>query len=231
MKWNYSLAIIIAVCIGQVTYGQNSSKKAGKSITITGKIINQQQKPVEGAVFYIDNLKTSFKSKSNGSYKVKASSSAVKLKVISPEYGAGETLINGQKTINFTLDGITENPSFNSAISGENGQNQNPAPSSSKTRAKKMNTYSNIYQMIRGEVRGVVVSGKSVQVMQGHSFYGSRTPLFVVNGIIVTSIDFVNPVEVKSITYLKGSQAAIYGINGTNGVISITLLNGSEREK
>jgi TonB-dependent SusC/RagA subfamily outer membrane receptor len=47
--------------------------------------------------------------------------------------------------------------------------------------------------------------------------------------MVVPSIDYINPQEVKSINILKGSSAAIYGVRGSNGVISITLKNGSER--
>jgi TonB-dependent SusC/RagA subfamily outer membrane receptor len=53
----------------------------------------------------------------------------------------------------------------------------------------------------------------------------------VINGVIVQSIDNVNPRDVKSIRVLKGSEASIYGVNGTNGVISITLKNGTEKEQ
>jgi hypothetical protein len=60
---------------------------------------------------------------------------------------------------------------------------------------------------------------------------GSSTPLFVVNGIIVPSIDNIEPIDVKSVRALVGSAASIYGVNGSNGVISITLKNGSETEK
>ena len=100
-----------------------------------------------------------------------------------------------------------------------------------KSKPKKMNTYNNIYQMIQNEVSGVVVSGRSIVIQQQNSFFGSSDPLFVVDGVIVSSIDFVNPVEVKSISVLTGSAAAIYGVRGANGVISITRLNGSEEEK
>jgi TonB-dependent SusC/RagA subfamily outer membrane receptor len=48
--------------------------------------------------------------------------------------------------------------------------------------------------------------------------------------VIVNSIDEVNPLEVKSIKVLKGSEAAIYGVRGSNGVISIALKNGTEKE-
>jgi TonB-dependent SusC/RagA subfamily outer membrane receptor len=85
--------------------------------------------------------------------------------------------------------------------------------------------------MIRGEVSGVVVSGKNIQIRQGHSFFGSSEPLFTVNGVIVNSIDNVNPLDVKSIAVLNGSAAAIYGVRGANGVISITIINVSEKEK
>jgi TonB-dependent SusC/RagA subfamily outer membrane receptor len=84
--------------------------------------------------------------------------------------------------------------------------------------------------MIRAEVSGVTVSGRSVQIQQAHSFFGTGAPLYVINGVIVNSIDDVNPVEVKKIRVLKGSEAAIYGVRGSNGVIDITLKNGSEKE-
>ncbi len=94
----------------------------------------------------------------------------------------------------------------------------------------KINTYTDIYQMIRQEVPGVVVSGRSIMVQGPNSFFGSSQPLFVVNGHRVNSIDNINPLDVKSIRLLKGSYANIYGSEGANGVISITLLNGSEKK-
>ncbi|MCX6321508.1 MAG: TonB-dependent receptor plug domain-containing protein [Bacteroidia bacterium] len=228
---NKIFSLIVTICLMQSASGQNTDKKSDKTITITGKVLNMDHKPVEGAVFYIDNIITSFKSKSNGSYKIKVSPSALSLEVRSPEYGSGKTLINNQTTINFTLNGIADNQ----ALKPGDKENEKGIPDSAKKpakpKAKKMNTYTDIYQMIRGEVSGVVVSGRSIQIQQGHSFFGSSDPLFVVNGIIVNSIDNINPVEVKSITVLKGSSAAIYGVRGANGVISITLINGPEKEK
>jgi len=53
--------------------------------------------------------------------------------------------------------------------------------------------------------------------------------LFLVNGARVNNISNINPVEVKSIVLLKGSQAAVYGMEGANGVLSITLKSGDEK--
>jgi TonB-dependent SusC/RagA subfamily outer membrane receptor len=231
MNWKNILVTVASICLIQAVSGQNSDRKSDKPITITGKVLNLQHEPVEGAVLYVDNIKTNIKSKSNGSYKIKVSSSAIKLEMRSPEYGASETMIIKQTEINFTLNGIAVNQALNSGDSIKKKGATDSADKPAKSRAKKMNTYNNIYQMIRGEVSGVVVSGKDIQIQQGHSFFGSSEPLFVVNGVIVNSIDNINPLEVKSIAVLKGSSAAIYGVRGANGVISITLINGSEKEK
>jgi outer membrane receptor protein involved in Fe transport len=102
-------------------------------------------------------------------------------------------------------------------------------PPPKPVRAKKINAYTDIYQMIRQEVPGVVVSGKSIVVQQPNSFFGSTEPLFIVDGVRVNSIDYINPTEVKSIQLLKGSYANIYGIEGANGVISITLISGKDK--
>lgn len=223
MKCFKLFTLITAIFISQICMGQKADKNSDKPVTISGIVLNGNQMPVSGAVFYIDNVKTAYITKSDGSYKIKVSPSAYKLKVISSEFGTGETLIDGQTKIDFALSGqggITEK-----------GNPASDTDNSDRPKARKMNTYSNIYQMIRGEVSGVVVSGNSVQIQQGKSFFGSSAPLFVINGVIVNSIDNVNPLEVKTIRVLKGSQAAIYGVRGSNGVISIDLINGSEKEK
>jgi TonB-dependent SusC/RagA subfamily outer membrane receptor len=205
--------------------GQTPDKNSDKPVTISGKVMSAGKLPVSGAVFYIDNVKTAYITKNDGSYKIKISPAAVKLKVVSSEFGSSEIIIDGQTKINFTLQ-----EAGGEATNTEEGV-VDADTKGNRSRGRKMNTYTDIYQMIRGEVSGVVVSGNSVQIQQGKSFFGSSTPLFVINGVVVNSIDNVNPLEVKSIQVLKGSQAAIYGIRGSNGVISINLINGSEKEK
>jgi len=209
--------------------GQNTENKSGKKLTISGIVSSIDKKPVADAVLYIDGVKTSIKTKNDGSYKIKVNPLARKLTARSEEFGNCETDINRQTSINLILNGIPDKP-----VSGSL-DNSKPAglPEAGKKAAKpkKFNTYTDIFQMIRAEVPGVIVSGRSIQIQQGHSFFGSGEPLYVVNGHIVNSIDFVVPLEVKSISVLKGSQAAIYGTRGSNGVISITLKNGTEKEK
>ena len=227
MRYNRILTFLIAVSLLQFASAQKSDKKSDKPVTISGYVKNQYEIPVIGAVFYIDNVRTSYITNSNGYYKIKVNPSAVSLKVLSSEFGSAEILIAGQSKINFTLN----NNDGQSLKPGEPGKEEALSASNNKSRGRKMNTYNNIYQMIQVEIPGVIVSGKNIQIQQGHSFLGSSVPLFVVDGVIVNSIDNINPVEVKSLSVLKGSSAAIYGVNGSNGVLCITLINGSEKEK
>lgn len=228
MKWQRIIVLIAAVCFSQFVTGQKSGKESRELITITGKVLNQDKNPITGAVIYVDNIETKKVTRSNGSYKIKVSSSTVNLEARSRGYDPKKIPINGQNKIDFIMTATGEQVT-NTPTNTKNEVSTDVIKNSGKSRAKKMNTYNDIYQMIRSEVSGVIVSGKSIQIEQGHSFFGSSTPLFVINGVIVPSIDNVNPVEVKSIKVLRGTAASIYGINGTNGVISITLKDGTDK--
>ena len=85
-------------------------------------------------------------------------------------------------------------------------------------------SYTNIYDMIRGKVPGVQVTGNKITIRGVSSINSSTDPLLVVDGVVVYTIDNISPRQVKSITVLKGSDAAIYGSRGAAGVIMITMM-------
>ena len=77
---------------------------------------------------------------------------------------------------------------------------------------------------------GVQVSGQGqnirVKVSGTDSFMSNTDPLFVLNGTSVgTNVaqitGTINPNDITSLRVLKGSDAAIYGTRGANGVILI----------
>lgn len=92
--------------------------------------------------------------------------------------------------------------------------------------------------LLQGKVAGLNVirttsdptsTGYSVQI-RGFSTLdkgAGTSPLYIVDGIPVSSIDNIAPEEIASMDVLKdGSAAAIYGTRGTNGVIIITTKRG-----
>jgi hypothetical protein len=223
MKLRVLFFVFALASLPSVVFSQKNIAKTKNKITIWGTVTDMNKKPMAGVEIFVDSARTNFTSDDQGKFKIVVSPKAINLLVISPGRGFGTADINGQTNINLTINRkIDDVPAF-VYDGGTKKGSKTPA------KPKKINTYTDIYQMIRQEVPGVVVSGRSIVVQGPNSFFGSTQPLFVVNGAIVRSIDDISPVEVKSIELLKGSYASKYGVEGANGVISITLFKGSDR--
>lgn len=98
----------------------------------------------------------------------------------------------------------------------------------------------NVMQAIQGAVSNVNISqassvpgdSPSTLVRGQNSMSGSTGPYIVVDGIPLTrtdgSINDINPNDIESVEILKDPSAvAIYGVNGSNGVILITTKRGT----
>jgi TonB-dependent starch-binding outer membrane protein SusC len=222
MKVKICVLFILAFSQFVLVYGQKN-EHSPKKIVITGTVFNKDNEPQEGAVIFVDTLFTKSISDEQGNYRVKVDPSAKTITAVLPDKAFGQNDINGSKVVNLTVLPVPNKiPPFASRAIKANIK--------SITKSQRLNTYPNIYEMIRAEVPGVTVSGSSITVKQGHSFFGSSTPIFIVNGVKVPSIDYIIPTQVKKIELLTGSSAAMYvGVEGTTGVIKITLLSGGDQ--
>jgi len=85
--------------------------------------------------------------------------------------------------------------------------------------------YNNIYDLFVGRFAGVTVEtsgGRRVIYIRGMSSFNlSSEALYVVDNVIMESIDHILPCDVKSIDVIKDGGAAIYGSRGANGVVII----------
>lgn len=79
-----------------------------------------------------------------------------------------------------------------------------------------------IAELLKGRVAGVDVVGNRVLIRGKSSIYGSNEPLYVVDGVPLLFAPSMNPLDIATIEVLKGSEAALYGVRGANGVIVIT---------
>jgi len=102
--------------------------------------------------------------------------------------------------------------------------------------AEKLNVESstNIGQALQGKMSGVEVvssggapgSGSRIMI-RGIGTLNNSSPLYVIDGIYMSNMDFLNPNDIKSISVLKdASAAAIYGSRAANGVVLITTKSG-----
>lgn len=96
-------------------------------------------------------------------------------------------------------------------------------------------SYNNIYDLISGKCAGVTVGGsgftrgneQSVSI-RGVNSVNQTNPLFIVDGVPTTQIANIHPCDVRSISFLKDSEAAIYGASGGGGVILIQTKTGKD---
>lgn len=81
--------------------------------------------------------------------------------------------------------------------------------------------YKDIFELITGRFSGVTISQGQVLIRGSGSFSGQVEALYILNGVQVSSIDWIQPCEIQSIDILKDANAAIYGARGGNGVVLI----------
>lgn len=221
MKVKVILILVLVISQAFPVSGQKK-EKSSKKITVTGTV-TENKKPVRGAVIFVDSIFMKIATDEEGNYRVKADPNAKVIIAAIPDMAFGRAEITNPSSTDIIITmSLTSAPPFvNDALKANQKQ---------LTKIQKINTYLNIYEMIRMEVPGVTVSGTSIVIKQGHSFFGSSTPIFVVNGVKVPTIDYITPTQVKKIELLTGSQASMYsGVDGTPGVIKITLFSGGDK--
>ena len=91
-------------------------------------------------------------------------------------------------------------------------------------------------QALQGKVAGVNIlsngapgEGAEIRVRGYSSNGGNISPLYIVDGLQVSSIQYLDPSMIESMEILKdAASAAIYGAEAGNGVVLVTTKQGSE---
>lgn len=181
--------------------------------TVSGKVLNHKNKPVSGAILYLDTIATNVITNKSGGYSLIVPDSIKNIKVYSKKLGWLSSAYAKESTMDFMY---LDTAPADQSLTPPNGLN----PDKDKTTV----SFRTIYDMIRGRIAGVVVQQDNTIIVRGiNSIRNNSEPLFIVDGNFVQSIDFVVPNEVKSITVLKDAEASIYGSRGASGVIVIKL--------
>lgn len=92
----------------------------------------------------------------------------------------------------------------------------------------------NATQALQGRASGVLVTsnsgapgGEGAIRIRGVGTINNNDPVYIVDGMFVSSINFLSPSDISSIEVLKDASAtAIYGSRGANGVILVTTHKG-----
>lgn len=207
--------------------------------TVTGTVTDVSGEPIIGANIRIKGTTTGTITDIDGNFSIKAEPQSV-IEVSYIGYLTQETVINNQKNIRFLLKEDTKTLDEVVVIGYGVQKKADLTGSVANINTEKLNTQSNanIGQALQGKIAGVdIVSqggapGSGTRIMvRGIGTLNNASPLYIVDGMYMNSIDHINPNDIASIDVLKdASSAAIYGSRAANGVIIVTTKEGSNTE-
>ena len=230
-KFNGILTLFLALVV-QITFAQEK--------TISGTV-SDVSGVLPGVSVIIEGTPKGVETDFDGKYAIRANSGDV-LVFRYLGYQTTSKKVGVSNTINVTLEEGDE--MLDEIIVLGYGTSTKEAFAGTARVVKKelleVKNFSNVSQALTGEVAGVTVingSGQpgsvaSIRIRGYGSVNGSRTPLYVVDGIPFSgSLNSINPNDIETTTILKDATAtAIYGSRGANGVVLITTKRGKASE-
>ncbi|PIE99966.1 MAG: SusC/RagA family TonB-linked outer membrane protein [Maribacter sp.] len=206
--------------------------------TLTGSVIDEEGLPIPGASIVIKGTNVGVATDFDGHYSINAEPGDT-LVVSFIGFATQEIVLGNQDTLNITMK--TETSSLDEVVVvGYGTQRKSDLTGSvgvigSEKLLKA--PVANSLQGLQGKVAGVNVflnsgspTGSPRIVIRGvGTINSSSDPLYVVDGVVMDEIQFLNPNDIERMEVLKdASSAAIYGARGANGVVLITTKRGVE---
>jgi TonB-linked SusC/RagA family outer membrane protein len=208
-------------------------------LTVKGKITDEKNIPVAGASVQVKNTLRGTFSDADGGFIIIASPSDTL--VFSMLGMATQKIpVDGKTIINVTM--LEESKALGEVVVIGYGTVKKSDLTGSVASVKSVDltkiTSLNPEQGLQGKVAGVQVTSTSgapgaipTLRIRGVGTFGNSSPIFVVDGVILDDISFLNSEDIASMDILKDASAtAIYGSRGANGVILVTTKTGSKGE-
>ncbi|WP_374165799.1 TonB-dependent receptor [Arcticibacter sp. MXS-1] len=217
-------------------------KEAGagspQDVVVTGKVVDSKGEPLIGVSVKIKGTARGVSTDVDGNFKVSASSNAV-LVISYLGYETREYQLSGEKNLRVVLkESVSQLDEV--VVVGYGAVKKRDVTGSVGSVSSEVLTAkgtTSVMGALQGAVAGVNISSSSprpggsfnIQIRGQNSMNASGSrPLYVVDGIVMDNIDFLNPADIEKIDVLKdASSTAIYGSRGSSGVVLVTTKNAS----
>lgn len=205
--------------------------------SVSGLILDENGEGVIGATILVKGSSIGTTTDFDGSYTIDVNSLSDTLEVSYVGYTTQLVPINLRQEINIDME-VMSNELDEIVVVGYGRQKKRlvtGAISRVSGEEIKKTPILRVEQALQGRTPGVQVSATSGQPgdeptvrIRGVGTTKDAKPLYVVDGMAVGGIDYLNPGDIESIDVLKdAASAAIYGSRAANGVILITTKTGS----
>lgn len=203
---------------------------------ISGTITTEEGQPVVGATVRAKGTNQGSITDDQGKYELVVDDKVSTLIISYIGYTTQEVEIGGRSIINISM--LESNSTLDEVVVvGYGTQRKADITGAIGSVSKELlnnTTYASTGALLQGKVAGVRVEtnggspGAGVNVViRGSGTFGNDQPLFVIDGNIVESMNYLNPNDIESVEVLKdASAAAIYGNRASNGVVLVTTKKG-----
>ncbi|SDI97951.1 TonB-linked outer membrane protein, SusC/RagA family [Flavobacterium glycines] len=217
----------------------DSKKTAQQGILVTGVITDVNNMPVPGVNVLEKGTKNGIQSDFDGKFSIRVNGSSSALVFSFIGYETVTKVVGQNKTMNIVLK--DESSTLNEVVvigygTAKKGDLTGSVAAISGDDLKKTNM-NNVAESLTGRVAGVQVTSAEgspdadikIRIRGGGSLTQDASPLVIVDGFPVSSLNDIAPSDIETITVLKdASSTAIYGSRGANGVILVTTKKGKD---
>jgi Outer membrane receptor for ferrienterochelin and colicins len=193
-----------------------------KSVRVSGTVLDPEHNPVKKAIIYLDSVNTGIRTDKNGHFEIDLDHDNKVIMAFSAVYGIQSVDLVGSKEIQIVF------PEGGTVVT-EKDLSEHGFNTKGKVRNKKepkdYSKYLDMYQLIATEVPGAQVNGTKIRLRGNalNSVNSGQEPLLIVDGTVVSSIDYIMPRDVASVEVIRDEKASLYGTRGANGVIVIKM--------
>lgn len=205
-------------------------------VSVTGTVVDEKGSGMPGVTVVVKGSNRGTVTDAQGRFSLSVPTASATLVFSFVGYKSAEVGLGGRSAVAITM--VPDQQALEEVVvvgyGTQRRANVTGAIGSIKTSDINNITTANSSALIQGKVAGVRVenaggapgAGVSV-IVRGTGTFGNDQPLYVIDGNITTSMDFLNPNDIESIEILKdASAAAIYGNRAANGVVLVTTKQG-----
>jgi len=239
-KLSFSLMLAGAMALAApqaMAAGATAPQSQSNTTGINGQVLDEFDEPIAGASVLVEGTTTGAVTDFDGNFEIPQATPGAKLQISFVGYTTQHIVATaGRMTIKLDPDTEILEETVVIGYGVQKKSNVTGAISSVKAEDLKNNVNTNAAQSLQGKVSGVQVvnasgaPGAAPQIrVRGYSSNGSSDPLYIVDGLKVSDIAYLDPSTIESMEVLKdAASAAIYGAEAGNGVVLITTNSGKK---
>lgn len=232
-----TLYYLLFMLILSAPFGASAQSATAKSIrgTVTDA---KSGEPLIGVSVRAPKSNTGAVTNFEGKYVINVSAQDTELDFSFVGYAKNTVKIGNQTEVNVTLAEDVKNLNEVVVVGYGTQKKKDLTGSVGVVDVKEMNkrTVATLDQALQGQIAGVEVTsnsgtpGAGITVrIRGIGTINNSEPLYLVDGMMMNDISFLNMNDVESVQVLKDASAsAIYGSRGANGVVIITTKRGEK---